>query len=170
VYTEFSDVEHECAGLLTEDRRTKDWGGLLPADVNADTVLVLDMVPARAGADLATPVAGFELGVQVSHHGRSALSVAVHGAWVPAGSPTSSLPTTETASTSRTDVTPFMLSGALSLSVPARDIAGRFLIWATDADGTVVARAFLDAADVEVPNRRGARSGEFVGAEQPGEG
>ncbi|MDQ0643822.1 glycoside hydrolase family 2 protein [Microbacterium murale] len=174
VYTEFSDVEHECAGLLTEDRRTKDWGGCIPADVNADTVLVLDLVPERAGADLALPVTAFGIDVHVSHHGDSALSLLVHGAWVPAGSPmeripsASSAPSTDVVSTSRVDVAPFVLSDAVHLAVPARDGAGRFLIWATDADENVVARAYLDAAEVEAPNRRGARAGEFVGVEQPG--
>lgn len=160
VYTEFSDVEHECAGLLTEDRRTKDWGGLVPADVNAETVLVLDLVPSRAGADLALPVAGFDLDVHVSHHGRSAVTIAVHGAWVPGGAPTDVLPSARFASTSRFEVAPFALSDAVPLGVPARDGAGRFLIWATDAAGAVVARAFLDAAEVEAPNRRGAREDE----------
>ncbi|WP_228479842.1 glycoside hydrolase family 2 protein [Microbacterium abyssi] len=169
VYTEFSDVEHECAGLLTEDRRTKDWGGCVPADVNAETVLVLDLVPSRAGADLALPVSAFDLDVHVSHHGRSTVSVAVHGAWVPAGAPTDALPSAGFASTSRFEVAPFALSDAVPLGVPARDGAGRFVIWATDAAGAVVARAFLDAAEVEAPNRRGAREGEFVGAEQPEE-
>ncbi|WP_404436951.1 hypothetical protein LG322_01000 [Microbacterium aerolatum] len=169
VYTEFSDVEHECAGLLTEDRRTKDWGGCIPADVNAETVLVLDLVPERAGADVATPVAGFELGVHVSHHGRSALQVQVQGAWAPAGSPTDVVPASGIVTTGSLEVQPFALSDAVALDVPARDGAGRLLVWATDATGAVVARAFLDAAEVEAPNRRGAREGEFVGAAVPGE-
>jgi len=169
VYTEFSDVEHECAGLLTEDRRTKDWGGLVPADVNADTVLVLDLVPARAGADLTTPVIGLALGVQVSHHGRSSVQVEVHGAWVAAGVPMDVVPSTGIVTARPAVVQPFQLSDVVTLDVPGRDDAGRFLIWATDASGAVIARAFLDAAEVESPNRRGARAGEFVGAEVPGE-
>ncbi|WP_243228802.1 glycoside hydrolase family 2 protein [Microbacterium sp. CIAB417] len=169
VYTEFSDVEHECAGLLTEDRRTKDWGGLVPADVNAETVLVLDLVPARAGADLATPVKAFELDVHVSHHGRSALDVQMHGAWVRAGASMDALPGDGIVTTQPFVVEPFVLSDAVTLAVPARDTAGRFLVWATDAAGAVVARTFLDAAEVEAPNRRGARDGEFVGVEVPGE-
>jgi len=169
VYTEFSDVEHECAGLLTEDRRTKDWGGCNPADVNADTVLVLDLVPERAGADLALPVTGFALGVHVSHHGDAPLSLSIHGTWVAVGAPMDTVSMSDAVSTSRIDVVPFQLSDAVQLDVPARAAAGRFLIWATDADEKVVARAYLDAAEVEAPNRRGARSGDFVGVELPGE-
>lgn len=169
VYTEFSDVEHECAGLLTEDRRTKDSGGGVPADVNAETVLVLDLIPQRAGADLAVPASAFELRVQVSHHGDAALSLQVHGAWVQPGTPTHARPSAGAVSSSRVDVAPFVLSDAVQLAVPARDDAGRFLIWATDLEGKIVARSYLDAAEVEAPNRRGARRGEFIGVEQPGQ-
>ena len=169
VYTEFSDVEHECAGLLTEDRRTKDWGGCVPAHVNAETVLVLDLVPARAGADLATPVAAFGLDVRVSHHGVSSVSAVVHGAWVAAGSPTDAVVSAGVVSSSEIAVEPFALSDAVSLTVPASAGPGRFLLWATDAAGDVIARAFLDAAEVEAPNRRGARAGEFVDVVVPGE-
>lgn len=163
VYTEFSDVEHECAGLLTEDRRTKDWGGCVPAHVNAETVLVLDLVPARAGADLALPVAEFDLDVRVSHHGTSALSVTVHGAWVAAGAPMDAVVVSGVVSSSAVAVEPFALSDAVTLAVPASAGPGRFLLWATDAAGDLVARAFLDAAEVEAPNRRGARGSESVG-------
>lgn len=157
VYTEFSDVEHECAGLLTEDRRTKDWGGCVPAHVNAETVLVLDLVPAQAGADLALPVAGFGLDVHVSHHGRSSVTVTVHGAWAAAGTPSDSVRAPAVSSAVVT-AEPFELSAAVTLAVPASPGPGRFLIWATDDTGTVIARTFLDAADVEAPNRRGART------------
>lgn len=159
VYTEFSDVEHECAGLLTEDRRTKDWGGTDPAHVNAETVLVLDLVPAQAGADLALPVAEFGLDVHVSHHGRSSVTVTVHGVWAAAGTPAGSVRAPAVSSAVVT-AEPFELSGAVTLAVPASPVPGRFLIWATDDAGTVIARTFLDAADVEAPNRRGARAEE----------
>lgn len=96
------------------------------------------------------------------------MDVQVRGAWVRAGAPTSGLPDGGTAA-GPVDVRPFELSDAVALTVPARDEPGRFLIWATDGTGAVVARAFLDAAEVEAPNRRGAREGEFVGVEVPGE-
>jgi hypothetical protein len=159
VYTEFSDVEHECAGLLTEDRRTKDWGGCVPSHVNAETVLVLDLLPSQAGADLALPVAGFGLDVHVSHHGRSSVTVTVYGAWAAAGTPTDSV-CAPAVSSAVVTAEPFELSDAVTLAVPASMGPARFLIWAADDEGTVIARTFLDAADVEAPNRRGARAGE----------
>ena len=169
VYTEFSDVEHECAGLLTADRQPKDWGGCVPTHVNAETVLVLDLVPQRAGADLALPVRAFDLDVRVSHHGKAALSVVVRGAWLAAGAPTDAAVPADSVTSNPVSVEPFVLSDAVTLAVPAADGPGRFLLWATDAAGEVIARAYLDAAEVEAPNRRGARSGEFVGVEVPGE-
>ncbi|GAB4004305.1 glycoside hydrolase family 2 [Glycomyces albus] len=87
VYTEFADVEHEAAGLLDANRRPKDWGGCVPAEINADTVLVLDLVPLAAGADIEPPAEAFGLDVRVSHHGSESVSGVVHAAWVAAGSP-----------------------------------------------------------------------------------
>lgn len=156
VYTEFSDVEHECAGLLTEDRRTKDWGGCIPADVNAETVIVVDLVPQRAGADLATPVAAFDLGIHVSHHGVSSIEVGIHAAWVRAGIQVDAV-SVAPASTVSLAVAPFELSETANLAIPAHDGPGRLIIWATEETGRTVARTFLDAAEVEAPNRRGAR-------------
>ncbi|HEX2144438.1 MAG TPA: glycoside hydrolase family 2 TIM barrel-domain containing protein [Glycomyces sp.] len=172
VYTEFADVEHEAAGLLDTDRRPKDWGGAVPADVNADTVLVLDLVPLAAGADIESPSGPFTLDVHVSHHGRGSVSGAVHAAWVASGTPAElPLPKPEVSSGPLT-AEPFRLSPAVTLTVPPPAGPARLLLWLTDErtgeDGRVVARAFLDAAEVEPPNRRGARPGEFEGAPTPG--
>jgi len=156
VYTEFADVEHECAGLLTGDRRAKDWGGCVPADVNAETVLVVDLVPARAGADLPLPVAAFELPVHVSHHGSAPVSLDIHSAWLPAGAPLPAAPEPSSAPAATVTAQPFVLTDAVPLPVGGRDHASRFVVWAVDEEGRVVARTFLDATVVEEPNRRGA--------------
>jgi hypothetical protein len=63
---ELTDVEHEMAGLRDADRRPKDLGGVDPRDVNAETTLVLDLVPARAGADLPVPSQPFGLDVHAA--------------------------------------------------------------------------------------------------------
>lgn len=158
VYTEFSDVEHECAGLLTEHRTSKDWGGCVPADVNSETVIVVDLIPERAGADLATPVASFELGIHVSHHGMSSIEIGVHAAWIRAGAPVDAAMLTPSAPTATLTVAPFELSEVANLSVPAHNGPGRLVIWAVDGTGRIVARTFLDAAEVEAPNCRDARA------------
>jgi hypothetical protein len=168
VYTEFADVEHEAAGLLDADRRPKDWGGAVPADANADTVLVLDLVPLAAGADIAVPKAPFRIDVHVSHHGPAAASGTVQAAWVPAGTPSGTAVPAAAAVSDPVKAEPFRLSPAALLTVPAVDGPARLLVWLADDEGRVLARAFLDAAEVEPPNRRGARPGEFVHAPRPG--
>ncbi|GAA2131060.1 glycoside hydrolase family 2 protein [Glycomyces algeriensis] len=167
VYTEFADVEHEAAGLLDIDRRPKDWGGCVPADVNAETVLVLDMVPAAAGADITPPQSPLRLDVHVSHHGGTEVCGTVHAAWTAPGTPTATA-VAPAASSEPVKAEPFQLSPAATLVVPARETPGRLLIWLADDEGRTFARAFLDAAEVEPPNRRGARAGEFEDAARPG--
>ncbi|SDE33454.1 glycoside hydrolase family 2 protein [Glycomyces harbinensis] len=167
VYTEFADVEHEAAGLLDIDRRAKDWGGCVPADVNAETVLVLDMVPAAAGADITPPDSPFRLDVHVSHHGGTEVSGTVHAAWTAPGTPTATV-AAPVASSEPVKAEPFQLSPAATLAVPAVDGPARLLIWLADNENRTIARAFLDAAEIEPPNRRGARPGEFEGAPIPG--
>ncbi|TQO22998.1 glycoside hydrolase family 2 protein [Paramicrobacterium agarici] len=167
IYTEFADVEHEGAGLLAEDRRAKDWGGCIPADVNAETVLILDLVPLRAGADIEPPAEEFALDVRVSHHGGADVSGVIHAAWLPFGTPVAPVPAAQVVSHALT-VAPFEVSDAVSLTVPPVAGPARLLLWFADESGAVLARSFLDAAEVEPPNRRGARPGEFVGVAQPG--
>ena len=63
---------------------------------------------------------------------------------------------------------PFILSPEFSLSVSGIEDPARLLIWVEDESGVVCARAYLDAAEVEAANRRGARAGEFVDVPRPG--
>lgn len=166
VYTELTDVEHEMAGLLDADRRPKDRGGLDPRDANAETVLVVDLVPAAAGADIAVPVADLTLDVHVSHHGPSVVSGQVRAAWVPAGTPFGDggphgEPLDADAGTGSETVVakPFVLSPAVRVTVPPPGPvpSARLHLWFVDHDGAVRARTFVDAAPIEEPNRRGVR-------------
>lgn len=164
VYTELADVEHEMAGLLDAGRRPKDRGGLDPRDVNADTVLVVDLVPAHAGADLAVPDADLTLAVHVSHHGASVVRGRVRAAWVPAGTPFADggEPLGAAARWSETvEAKPFELSPAVRVTVPPPGplSSARLHLWLVDDDGAVRARTFVDAAPIEEPNRRGERWG-----------
>ena len=168
VYTELADVEHEMAGLLTADRRRKDIAGADPADVNAETTLVIDLVPRAAGADIEPPVTRLALDVQVSHHGRNATTGAVRAEWIAANRPVPAAPSPDAVVSDVVDVEPFRLSPTVSVDVPAHPAAGRLALWFVDAASTVRARAFVDAAEVEPVNRRGAREGQFVGWPQPG--
>jgi beta-galactosidase/beta-glucuronidase len=159
VYTELADVEHEMAGLLDADRRPKDRGGLDPRDVNAETVLVVDLVPAAAGADLAVPDADLALDVHVSHHGPGAVSGQVRAAWVPAGTPFGHAGGPAGIGSGSVEAKPFELSPAVRVTVPPPGPvpSARLHLWLTDDEGVVRARTFVDAAPIEEPNRRGLR-------------
>ncbi|NTW41926.1 MAG: glycoside hydrolase family 2, partial [Cellulomonadaceae bacterium] len=166
VYTELADVEHEMAGIVDADRRPKDLGGLDPADVNAETVLVVDLVPRQAGADVEVPTEPFDLDVHVSHHGPTTVQVRVRAAWAAAGTPLGVASVGGLGSGSAAGVEsepvkaePFTLSPAVTLEVPApgQVTAARLHLWLVDDAGTTIARTFVDAGPIEAPNRRGAR-------------
>lgn len=155
VYTELTDVEHEMAGVVDADRRAKDAGGLDYASVHADTVLVVDLVPAHAGADIPVPSEPFSLDVHVSHHGADAVRGTVHAAWGGAGSRFRE--GLDAVASAPASAQPFVLSSGATLDIPAPGRAARLHLWFTDESGAVRARTFVDAAPVEAPNRRGAR-------------
>jgi hypothetical protein len=158
VYTELADVEHEMAGVVDADRRPKDLGGLDPAWVNATSVLVVDLVPARAGADIPVPDAPVALDVHVSHHGNEPLAGRVRGAWsTPGGRPETGRAFVVESEPVKAE--PFALSGAVRLAVPppGDGTAARLHLWLVDDADVVHARTFVDAAPIEEPNRRGAR-------------
>ncbi|MFE3176985.1 glycoside hydrolase family 2 protein [Amycolatopsis sp. NPDC059090] len=153
IYTELTDVEHEMAGLLDAHRRPKDWGGLNPADAFAATTLVVDLVPAHAGADLPVPTESLTLDVHISHTGREPIAGTLHAGWGASGSRNLPLAVTSLAAQAK----PFRISDAFPLTVPAPDGPARLHLW-LETDGKVTARTFVDAAVVEELNRRGARS------------
>jgi len=158
VYTELSDVEHEMAGLVDADRRRKDWGGLDPADAFAETVLVVDIIPAHAGADIEVPTGAMDVTVHVSHHGIEPVLGRVHAVWVPAGAPFGAAAVAAAVSSDAFPAEPFALTEGVTMSVPAPGAPARLQLWLTDDAGDVRARTFVDAAPIEPPNRRGARA------------
>ena len=170
VYTELADVEHEGAGLVDTDRRRKDWGGLDPADSNAPTVVVIDVVPERAGADIPVPTAPLSIGARISHHGTAAISGRFHAVWVEAGRPFATLVDargsapviTGTVVSAPLTAQPFELTGAVDITVPTPTGSSRLLVWFADDSGEVLARSFIDAATIEPHNRRGARLGQAL--------
>ncbi|MCX7521405.1 hypothetical protein OSC27_03830 [Microbacterium sp. STN6] len=157
VYTELADVEHEMAGLLDAERRPKDWGGLTPALVNAPTVIIVDLVPERAGADIPVPGAPLRLDVRVSHHGPNRIAGVVRAAWGAAGSQLASVVTGAVADEVHAAVTPYRVSEPVALKLPAPGGPARLHIW-LEVDERRIASTFIDAAPVEQPNRRGART------------
>lgn len=154
VYTELADVEHESAGLFTASRERKDLGGMNPADHNADTVIILDLVPVQAGTDIELPKTTTELVVRVSHHGRGTLSGRVFGAWTLAGQPVECV-TDPQACSDVFAVEPFVVSTPTTIMVPppASDRHRRLALWFSGPDDDVRARTFVDAGPIEVTAR-----------------
>jgi len=157
VYTELADVEHEAAGLFDSERRSKDLGGLNPLDANAETVIVVDLVPRSAGADIPVPEAELEFGIRISHHGRTSVEGLVRAAWVPAGLPFAEPVDHET----EVEVVaePYRLSDPVIVRVAPYGRPARLQLWFVDEADAVRARTFVDAGLIEQPNRRGARPG-----------
>lgn len=158
VYTELADVEHEMAGLLDTERRPKDWGGLKPADSNAETVLIVDLVPQRAGADIPIPTGPLRVDVRGSHHGESAIAGTLFAAWAAPGSPVPSGAAGAMDAQAGLAVAPFVVSDPVTVEVPAPGGSARLHLW-LEVDGATIAHTFVDAAPIEQPNRRGARVG-----------
>ncbi len=154
VYTELADVEHESAGLFTAGRERKDLGGMNPADHNADTVIILDLVPVQAGTDIELPQSTTDLDVRVSHHGRGTLTGRVFAAWTLAGQPVECVRDPQ-ASSDVFAVEPFEVSEPTTIVVPppASDRHRRLALWFSGPDGVVRARTFVDAGPIESPAR-----------------
>lgn len=157
VYTELTDVEHEMAGLVNIYRQAKDLGGLQPKDVNTDTVIIIDLVPCHAGADLPVPEQDLNLLCHVAHSGGKPIRGILHAAWTVAGRPFPLVSPPPDAAAD-VNVVPFILSQSVTLSVPPSEGPARLLIWLVDQDGNICARTFVDVGPIEAPNRRGSRS------------
>lgn len=150
VYTELADVEHESAGLFTAERRKKDLAGMNPADHNAETVIIVDLVPKQAGTDIETPLSTIELGVRVSHHGRETLIGRVNAKWILAGQTVRSVADPDAGSI-QFAVQPFVVTAAASIAVPTSTSTRyrRLALWFEDASGVTRARTFIDAGPLE---------------------
>lgn len=142
VYTELYDIEHESAGLLDFERRAKDLAGVRPADANATTTLVLDVVPVAPGRDLLSETGAVNVPVRVSHHGAEPVDGRLHTAWTPVFGATPAGPGAEGP---RVEAKPFLLSGAAEVraELPAGWTSGRLHL-ALVSGGAVVARSAVD--------------------------
>lgn len=142
VYTELYDIEHESAGLLDFERRRKDLAGVDPAEVNAPTTLVVDVVPVAPGRDLLTETRDFTIGVRVSHHGAEPVHGRLHTAWTgvfgatPAGGWTAA---------GAAGAKPFLLGTPTEVraTLPEGWTSGRLHL-ALVRDGVTVARTAID--------------------------
>jgi hypothetical protein len=148
VYTELYDIEHEMAGLLAADRSPKDLGNISPAEVNAETVLVLDMVPVQPGTDLELADDEASFTVRCSHHGQSPVHGRLRWAWLPHLAATGEMGDLATAAGSEgpsLSAEPFVLSepADVAAALPPGWMAGRLRLWLQD-EATVLAATSLD--------------------------
>jgi beta-galactosidase/beta-glucuronidase len=127
IYTELYDIEHETVGVYTYDRRSKDLGGVVPSDVHAQTVLIVDLTPEAPGRDLVLSGDTATVPIRISHHGPEPLLGTLH--WATGTAPV--------------DAKPFTVTDPVDIAVSE---PGRVRLWLTDTAGTVVARAFIDVA------------------------
>jgi beta-galactosidase/beta-glucuronidase len=164
VYTELYDIEHEMAGLFAADRSAKDLANIAPAEVNAETVLVLDVLPARPGADLELDGREVSFTVRCSHHGRAPARGRLDWAWQPhlaAASGTGAHGQDDPAELQVTagpslSADPFVLSGParVTAELPPAWTAGRLRLWLRDG-ATVLATASLDVVRLPAPAGEG---------------
>ena len=153
IWTELYDIEHETAGIYTFERSLKDQGGNDPRAANADTVLVVNVVPQSPGRDLVVNGRDVELRVQVSHHGVSPLQVRLTSAWGPTFGPLSRAQVCSSRDSATVEVKPFMLSEEVVVSTRMPDDASRArLHLLAVADDQVVASTCVDVelADSEL--------------------
>ncbi|GAB2586782.1 hydrolase [Paractinoplanes abujensis] len=149
VYTELYDIEHESAGLLTFDRQRKDLGGASPADANATTTLVLDVLPVAPSRDILGPTASF--GAHLSHHGPDLFTGRLTWAWGPVYSAAPLLPAVDGPAV---EAKPYELSPAVTVdaTLPGGWPAGRLHVTALTPDGRVAARATVDVDRSTAPH------------------
>ncbi|MFL5962696.1 MAG: glycoside hydrolase family 2 protein [Gaiellaceae bacterium] len=135
VYTELTDVEYELCGIYAFDRAEKDFG-FDPASVNADTVLILDVLPIEPGLDVLAADGRVELPVRISDHGRSDLEGHLCWNWEGGGEE----------GRVACAVAPFVCSQPLTVhaTLPPGRVSARLELWLEDAAGTRRAHAVLD--------------------------
>lgn len=154
VYTELYDIDHELAGLLHGDRTPKDLGNLSPAEVNAETVLVLDLLPIQPGIDMKVTGRRVSVAIRCSHHGPRRIAGQLYHAWSPqlGVAPPKSVKDGG-ACVLKTELVadPFVLSAASQVETLLPDgwEAGRLHLWlVATGGGAVLAATYLDVVRV----------------------
>lgn len=143
IYTELYDVEYEQAGLYTAARTPKDLG-CEPAAINAETVLIFDLTPARPGLDCLVENETLSFGVRISHHGYGSIKAMMSWGWDENAAPLGSAPV---------QATPFEVTSPIQVRVswPDGQTRARLHVWLRDGDGWRLAYGFLDVGTANAP-------------------
>ena len=138
IYTELYDVEHERCGIYTADRQLKNLG-CDPAHVNAETVIIFDLIPERPGLDYRTRERVVDVSILISHQGAQPLRGRLTWGWEGETTP----PTTQ-----EMEIAPFTVTQALQLHhiLPVDRQEGRLEVRFIDDTGRCHAYEFLDVA------------------------
>ncbi|QBD75108.1 glycoside hydrolase family 2 [Ktedonosporobacter rubrisoli] len=141
IYTELYDVEHEKCGIYDAQREPKPLG-CDPSDINAETVIIFDLMPQRPGLDYLAENTQFELSLQVSHHSPQALRGQLIWSWESEKASTGSCPLA---------LAPYELTvpTLIQLEMPDGCEHDRLHIQYIDTEGTRRAYNFLDVAAAE---------------------
>lgn len=147
VYCELYDIEHETAGVLTYDRRPKETAGQQPADVHAETVIVVDLIPVEPGVDLIVGDARFSFSARVSSHASGLREVRLQAAWGAVAS-TEAAAGAAVMTIGALQVLPYVLSQAVTVGgeLPRDEVGARLHLWAetVGADGRRIAHTVVD--------------------------
>jgi len=145
VYTELYDIEQEFAGIYRFDRQRKDLANLEPCEVNAETVLVLDVLPHQPGIDVVLRGNRVSFDVRVSHHGSQPVVGQLLTQWGPYLGARPSVPKGLDTQGVTTRASPFVLGSPVLVEsqMPGDWAAGRLHLWLVQGD-LAVASACLD--------------------------
>lgn len=143
IYTELYDVEHEKVGLYAAGRTPKDLG-CEPAVINAETVVIFDLTPARPGLDCVVENGTLSFNIRISHHGQRPIHASLNWGWDDNAAPLGSAPV---------QANPFEITSPIQVrvSVPDGTTQARLHVWLLDADGLRLAYGFLDVGTANAP-------------------
>jgi len=138
IYTELCDVEHELCGIYNAQRQLKPLG-CNPAHVNAETVILFDLVPVRPGLDYCAKQQSVEASIRLSHQGAQSLSGKLSWGWE------------ESAHTESIalEIAPFTITAPIPIryELAANQSKGRLHVRFSDIYGTCRAYEFLDVEE-----------------------
>jgi beta-galactosidase/beta-glucuronidase len=136
IYTELYDVEHELCGIYTADRRLRSLG-CNSADVNAETVIIFDLIPELPGLDYRAKNQTIEVNILISHQGVEPLCGRLAWGWEEEDAPIIY---------QDMEIAPFTItsSTALHYTYPTHQQSGRLAVRFLDTTGRCRAYEFLD--------------------------
>lgn len=151
VYTELYDIEHEMAGIYDAERAPKDNGGNPPAESNAETVLIPEIVPLAPGRDVESDTSALSFGLRIAHSGTEPIDGELVAVWGPLLEPLRLSDLDEGSSVSAVHASPVSVSDAFLVAVQRPGPrAGRLHLVLQTAAGAI-ATTSIDVADAAAP-------------------